>query len=140
VINLRTADIATELQRRGAWGAAVKAGRVTAYRIGGAVTISAPSGTQVTATMPTGTRQVLLLGLGSVPFGSAYAGAVSGWAQPGLLQSAVSLAVPASQVPVTGAVSSAVGTAKVQSSAAGLPVPSGVVNAVPYGPGDSAKR
>jgi hypothetical protein len=139
-VNLRTADIATELQRRTAWSTAVRDGRVTAYRIGGAVTISAPSGTQVTATMPAGTRQVLLLGLGSVPFGTAYAGAVSGWAQPGLLQSAVSLAVPASQVPTTVTASGTVDTATVQASAVRLPVPSGVANALPYGPGDSTKR
>ncbi|HEY5833180.1 hypothetical protein [Streptomyces sp.] len=139
IVNLRMADVATELQRRTAWDTAVKAGRVTAYRIGGAVTISAPSGTPVTATMPAGTRQVLLLGLGSTPFGGAYAGALSGWTKPGLLQSAVSLTVPAAETPMT-ATRHTGSTAEVQPYALHLPVPSGVARAVPYGPGDSTKR
>ncbi|GAX54962.1 hypothetical protein [Streptomyces olivochromogenes] len=73
VVNLRMKDIGTELQRRAAWKTAVSAGQVTAYRIGDTVTVQAPGGVAVTATMPTGTTD------GSTGFGSAYAGEVSGW-------------------------------------------------------------
>lgn len=73
VVNLRMKDIGTELKRRAAWQAALQAGQVTAYRVGTTVTVDAPSGLQVTATLPTGTT------LGTAAFGSAYAGAVSGW-------------------------------------------------------------
>jgi hypothetical protein len=93
LVNLRQRDIGAELQARAAWQAAVAAGRVSAYRIGGAVTVQAPSGVRVTATMPAGTRQNQLLG--STAFGTPYAGAVSGWVSPGLLQDRVSLALPA---------------------------------------------
>jgi hypothetical protein len=93
LVNLRQRDIGAELRARAAWGAAVAAGQVTAYRIGDAVTVRAPSGVQVTATMPTGTRQNQLLG--STAFGTPYAGSVSGWVSPGLLQDRVTLALPA---------------------------------------------
>lgn len=73
LVNLRMKDIGTELKRRAAWQSAVRAGQVTAYRVGSTVTVSAPAGLAVTATMPTGTTQ----GLGA--FGTAYAGARSGW-------------------------------------------------------------
>ncbi|MGW5350708.1 hypothetical protein ACWERV_09340 [Streptomyces sp. NPDC004031] len=137
-VNLRTADIATELQRRAAWSAAWKGGKVTAYRIGGTVTVSAPSGVQIDATMPAGTRQSQLLG--STAFGTAYAGRVSGWATPGLLQSAVTLALPAAAVPAAAAAASAPGTpARLAAPAGRLPVPRGVTDAVPAGPGDSAR-
>ncbi|MEV6011022.1 hypothetical protein AB0M29_29905 [Streptomyces sp. NPDC051976] len=133
-VNLRTADIATELQRRTAWDNAVKSGAVTAYRIGNAVTITSPSGTQVTATMPTGTRQAQVLG--TTAFGSAYAGALSGWTQPGLLQTSVTLTVPSGAVPLTATTTvKTVTAAKVRPSAKRLPVPSGVAKAQPYGPG-----
>ncbi|MFJ8332175.1 hypothetical protein [Streptomyces sp. NPDC094437] len=73
VVNLRMKDIGTELKRRADWKSALNAGQVTAYRVGDKVTVSAPTGIQVTATLPTGTTQ------GSAAFGTAYAGAVSGW-------------------------------------------------------------
>ncbi|WP_393100840.1 hypothetical protein [Streptomyces sp. LN325] len=73
VVNLRMKDIGIELQRRAAWKTAVGAGQVTAYRIGNTVTVQAPAGVAVTATMPAGTTN------GAGGFGSAYAGEVSGW-------------------------------------------------------------
>ncbi|MER7970257.1 hypothetical protein ABTX35_14885 [Streptomyces sp. NPDC096080] len=88
VVNLRMKDIGTELKRRAAWNTAVQAGQITAYRIGTAVTVNAPSGLQVTATLPTGTTR------GGTAFGTAYAGAVSGWtASTG---TAITLTLPAS--------------------------------------------
>lgn len=135
-VNLRTADIATELQRRAAWGAAWKGGKVTAYRIGSAVTVSAPSGVPVDVTAPAGTRQAQLLG--STAFGTAYAGRLSGWAQPGLLQGSVTLTLPSSAVPAVPAASAAeaAGPAKPAAPAGRLPVPEGVADAVTAGPGD----
>ncbi|MFG2294504.1 hypothetical protein [Streptomyces sp. NPDC048603] len=73
LVNLRMKDIGRELQRRAAWKEAVRTGQAAAYRIGNTVTVQAPSGLQVTATLPDGTR------LGDEAFGSAYAGRVSGW-------------------------------------------------------------
>nr|WSX73393.1 hypothetical protein OH826_05735 [Streptomyces sp. NBC_00899]WSX80541.1 hypothetical protein OH826_45775 [Streptomyces sp. NBC_00899] len=134
--NLRTADIATELQRRAAWSTAWKGGRVTAYRIGGTVTVSAPSGVPVDVTAPAGTRQAQLLG--SSAFGSPYAGRLSGWAQPGLLQSSVTLTLPAAAVPAAPA-AAVQSPAKLAAPAGRLPVPEGVADAVPAGPGDSAR-
>ncbi|MFG3102159.1 hypothetical protein ACGFZL_16785 [Streptomyces sp. NPDC048182] len=90
VVNPRMKDIGAELQRRDAWRAAVDAGKVTAYRIGGTVTVQAPSGTTVPATMPAGTRSGPL-----TAFGSAYAGAVSGWAAPS--SGSVTLTLPAAR-------------------------------------------
>jgi hypothetical protein len=133
MVNLRTSDIATELQRRAAWDAAVKSGKVTGYRIGSAVTVSAPSGTQVSATMPAGTRQAQLLG--STAFGSSYAGALSGWTVPGVLQSAVSLTLPSASAPALLRVSVSLGPIRLNAHIGGLPVPGGVTHAVPAGPG-----
>ncbi|MFI6034550.1 hypothetical protein ACIBBD_10355 [Streptomyces sp. NPDC051315] len=73
VVNLRMKDIGVELQRRAAWRAALRDGGVTAYRVGDTVTVEAPEGVAVTATVPTGTT------LAGTAFGEAYAGAVSGW-------------------------------------------------------------
>ncbi|MEU5539279.1 hypothetical protein, partial [Streptomyces sp. NPDC020362] len=73
LVNLRMKDIGTELQRRAAWKTAVNADQVTAYRIGDTVTVQAPNGVHVTATLPSGTT------LRGSAFGSAYAGEVSGW-------------------------------------------------------------
>ncbi|MEU3854355.1 hypothetical protein [Streptomyces sp. NPDC029554] len=73
LVNPRMRDIGAELRRRAAWQAALRAGEVTAHRIGGTVTVDAPGGLAVTATLPTGTT------LAGAPFGEAYAGAVSGW-------------------------------------------------------------
>ncbi|MFF7266405.1 hypothetical protein ACFZCL_39915 [Streptomyces sp. NPDC008159] len=73
VVNLRMKDIGAELKRRAAWQAALQAGDVTAYRVGSTVTVDAPDGTAVTATLPGGTTH------GGSAFGTAYAGAASGW-------------------------------------------------------------
>ncbi|MBT2388503.1 hypothetical protein J7E87_03500 [Streptomyces sp. ISL-1] len=127
LVNLRQRDIGAELRDRAAWNTAVKAGRVTAYRIGDTVTVQAPGGVRVTATMPAGTRQNLLLG--TTGFGSAYAGAVSGWVGPGLLQDRVTLTLPAAAPTAAG---SAI-AAPVQESAPKLPLPAGVRQRVPYG-------
>jgi hypothetical protein len=137
-VNLRTADIGAELQRRAAWSAAWKGGKVTAYRIGGRVTVTAPPGVEVDATMPAGTRQARLLT--SSPFGSAYAGRVSGWALPGTLQRSVTLTLPADAMPAAPtAVRAAAVPAKSAAPAGPLPVPEGVAEAVPAGPGDTAR-
>jgi hypothetical protein len=136
-VNLRTSDIAVELQRRAAWSAAWKAGKVTAYRIGAAVTVSAPSGVQVDATMPAGTRQAQLLG--ATAFGTAYAGRLSGWVQPGLLQSAVTLTLPSGAVPAAVAAGAPRTAAKLAAPVGRLPVPAGVAQAVPAGPGDTGR-
>ncbi|CCK25155.1 hypothetical protein BN159_0776 [Streptomyces davaonensis JCM 4913] len=73
VVNLRMKDIGVELQRRTAWQAALDDGQVTAYLIGDTVTVEAPDGVAVTATMPTGTT------LAGAAFGEPYAGERSGW-------------------------------------------------------------
>ncbi|AKL68849.1 MULTISPECIES: hypothetical protein [Streptomyces] len=73
LVNQRMKDIGTELQRRAAWKSALQAGQVSAYRIGDSVTVTAPSGVAVTATLPTGSRT------GAAAYGSPYAGKVSGW-------------------------------------------------------------
>ncbi|MFF0593653.1 hypothetical protein [Streptomyces antibioticus] len=77
VVNLRMKDIGVELGRRAAWQAALDAGQVTAYRIGDTVTVQAPSGTAVTATLPAGST------LAGGAFGTPYAGGVSGWTPAG---------------------------------------------------------
>jgi hypothetical protein len=95
VVNLRMKDIGAELQRRAAWGAALKDGEVTAYRIGDTVTVEAPVGLALTATLPAGTT------LSGTPFGTAYAGSVSGWTPS--TGAPLSLALPASAaVPAAG--------------------------------------
>ncbi|MET9223262.1 hypothetical protein ABZX65_31510 [Streptomyces sp. NPDC003300] len=137
-VNLRTSDIATELQRRAAWDTAWKGGQVTAYRIGDAVTVNAPSGTQITATMPAGTRQSQLLG--TTAFGSSYAGKVSGWTTPGVLQSNVSLTLPSGAVPALVNLNVSLGPITIKASVGHLPVPKGVAKAVPVGPGDHTRK
>ncbi|MGW7302510.1 MULTISPECIES: hypothetical protein [unclassified Streptomyces] len=92
VQNLSQKAIGTELQRREAWRKAVANNKVTAYRIGRTVTITAPSGTQIPVTAPEGTRQQQLLG--TTAFGTSYAGKRSAWGAPGLLQSALTLNLP----------------------------------------------
>ncbi|MCW8382326.1 hypothetical protein [Streptomyces justiciae] len=90
--NLAQAAIGTELQRRAAWQAALASGKVTAYRVGNTVTITAPSGTQIPVTAPEGTKKQLLLG--TATFGTQYAGRRSAWTTPEALQSAVTLKLP----------------------------------------------
>ncbi|MHC3474544.1 hypothetical protein ACYF6T_38435 [Streptomyces sp. 7R007] len=92
VVNLRQSAIGTELQRRAAWKTAVDAGKVTAYRIGKTITITAPSGTRIPVTAPDGTQQQLTLG--STAFGTPYAGERSAWTTPAALQTAVTLKLP----------------------------------------------
>jgi hypothetical protein len=90
--NPRQSAIGTELQRRAAWRTAVANGTVTAYRVGKVVTVTAPSGTRIPLTAPTGTTKQLLLG--TTAFGTPYAGRLSAWTTPELLQSAVKLNLP----------------------------------------------
>ncbi|MEU3978971.1 hypothetical protein AB0F77_02495 [Streptomyces sp. NPDC026672] len=73
LVNLRMKDIGTEMSRRAAWRTALAAGQVTAYRVGDTVTVDAPGGLAVTATLPTGSER------DGAAFGTPYAGGVSGW-------------------------------------------------------------
>ncbi|MFJ6835995.1 hypothetical protein [Streptomyces sp. NPDC091209] len=126
VVNLRMKDIGVELRRRAAWKAAVDAGQVTAYRVGDTVTVQAPSGVAVTATMPTGTTN------GTAGFGDAYAGEVSGWTTPA--GTALTLGLPSSTAALTSTVD-----ASRQPATSGAPdtrVPAGVTEQVPYSPAD----
>ncbi|MDJ0465530.1 hypothetical protein [Streptomyces sp. H27-C3] len=132
LINLRQQQIGEEMRERAAWDTAVKAGQVTAYRIGNAVTVRAPSSVRAIATLPTGTRQNLLLG--TQAFGTPYAGSLSGRATPGLLQDRVTLTLPAGTVPLSvNRVSRPDKAQPTQRSAPRLPVPAGVLKRVPYG-------
>ncbi|SME97259.1 hypothetical protein [Streptomyces sp. Amel2xC10] len=88
VVNLRMKDIGVELERRAAWQAALDAGQVTAYRVGDTVTVQAPGGTAVTATLPAGST------LAGGAFGTPYAGGVSGWTPAGA--GPLAFALPAS--------------------------------------------
>ncbi|MFJ6927984.1 hypothetical protein ACIQUP_11855 [Streptomyces nigra] len=90
--NLRQSGIGTEFKRRDAWQSALSQNRVTAYRLGSKVTVSAPSGVQIPVTVPEGTRKQLLLG--TAVFGTPYAGLRSAWTTPELLQTAVTLRLP----------------------------------------------
>ncbi|MFD3948065.1 hypothetical protein [Streptomyces sp. NPDC058579] len=92
LVNPRQRDVGTELDRRAAWDRALAAGQVTAYRIGTAVTVKAPSGVTAPVTVPEGTRKQLLLG--TAVFGTAYAGARSAWTAPEVLQSTTTLKLP----------------------------------------------
>ncbi|MEU0850959.1 hypothetical protein ABZ387_23765 [Streptomyces flaveolus] len=125
VVNLRMEAIGVELQRRAAWQAAVDADRVTAYRVGAAVTVEAPDGVAVPATMPAGT---LRAGTG---FGDAYAGAVSGWTTPTAGDS-LALTLPSSAT-ASPAVTGPGDTAAATPAAPPTRVPAGVSEPVPYG-------
>ena len=92
LVNPRQSEVGTELSRRAAWDEALAAGRVTAYRVGGTVTVRVPSGVTAPVTVPEGARKQLLLG--TAAFGTAYAGARSAWTTPEVLQSAVTLKLP----------------------------------------------
>ncbi|MFI1660104.1 hypothetical protein ACH4ZU_35100 [Streptomyces sp. NPDC020472] len=92
LVNPAQKDVGTELARRAAWGQAVAAGKVTAYRIGTTVTVKAPSGVTVPVTVPEGTRKRLLLG--TTAFGTPYAGTRSAWTTPEPLQTTVTLTLP----------------------------------------------
>ncbi|MCX5008078.1 hypothetical protein OHB05_36520 [Streptomyces sp. NBC_00638] len=124
VVNLRMKDIGVELRRRAAWKAAVDAGQVTAHRVGDTVTVQAPSGVAVTATMPTGTTN------GTAGFGDAYAGGVSGWTPSA--GTPLTLGLPSSTAGPTSTVD-----ATRQPATSRTPrtrVPAGVTEQVPYSP------
>ncbi|MFJ5260272.1 hypothetical protein ACIQAC_07315 [Streptomyces sp. NPDC088387] len=124
IVNLRQKDVGVEMQRRVAWDAALDAGQVTAYRVGDTVTVDAPSGVFVTATMPTGTTG------GGTAFGSAYAGAASGWTasagQPLDLTLPAAPAAPAANAPASATTSTTPPTT----------VPAGAREQVPFVPED----
>ncbi|MFF7731431.1 hypothetical protein [Streptomyces sp. NPDC007984] len=123
VVNPRMRDIGTELERRAKWRTALQAGEVTAYRIGGTVTVDAPGGLAVTATAPTGTT------LAGASFGEAYAGSVSGWTPA--TGAPLTLTLPASAAaPADG---SATETAPVTEPAPDTRVPAGVSDPVGHG-------
>lgn len=92
LVNQRQKDLGVELERRAVWDKALAEGKVTAYRIGTAVTVKAPSGTNAPITAPEGTQKQLLLG--TTAFGASYAGTRSAWTVPEVLQSAVTLKLP----------------------------------------------
>ncbi|GAA0488953.1 hypothetical protein ABZ951_23085 [Streptomyces sp. NPDC046215] len=136
LVNLRMRDVGAELGKRAAWKAALASGKVTAYRIGSAVTVTAPAGVAATATLPDGTVQVQGGGAG-VPFGAAYAGRRSGWAEPAAGQAQITFTLPAGATPAARALPG--DAARVQAPAAALPVPEGTGKRVPYGPGGTAR-
>ncbi|WP_243436913.1 hypothetical protein [Streptomyces sp. FH025] len=139
IVNLGEREIGLEFQRRAAWNSALASGQVTAYRVGNTVTVNAPAGVQVQATMPTGTAQKLVIGTGG--FGSAYAGTLSGWVSPGALQSAVTLQLPsAPAAPAAVAPSVAAKSVPAPVPADKKVVPQGVATPVPVGPSDTTRK
>ncbi|MFC9791173.1 hypothetical protein ACFVJI_00830 [Streptomyces sp. NPDC127584] len=92
LVNPAQRDVGTELTRRAAWDQALATGKVTAYRIGTAVTVKAPDGLSAPVTAPEGTRKRLTLG--TAAFGTPYAGTRSAWTAPEPLQSSVTLTLP----------------------------------------------
>ncbi|WP_406201664.1 hypothetical protein OH807_22255 [Kitasatospora sp. NBC_01560] len=139
IVNLPQKDIGAEFQRRAAWNAALSAGQVTAYRVGDTVTVAAPAGVQIQATMPTGTTQKL--SIGTTAFGTAYAGTLSGWVKPAQLQSSVTLKLTAAATPATVTVAPNVAAKSVTAPAPAdkKVVPQGTADAVPAGPSDTAR-
>lgn len=122
LVNLRMKDIGAELQRRAAWQTALQDGEVTAYRISDTVTVQAPDGLAVTATLPTGTT------VAGAAFGEAYAGAVSGWTPA--TGAPLSLTLPASTA--APAADSTEQPAPATDPAPDTRVPPGVTGRVPY--------
>ena len=136
ITNLRESAIGTELKQRAAWSAAVTAGTASGYRVGNTVTVNAPSGVAAQVTAPTGTVQKQLLGTSA--FGTAYAGELSGWVSPGLLQSNVTLTLNAAGTPAAPAPGATTTPTPAPSSSSTPPtsttkpvVPGGVLNVVP---------
>lgn len=127
LVNPRMKDVGAELRERAAWDRAVKDGQVTAYRIGDTVTISAPAGTAVRATMPAGTTRVLADG--PAAFGEPYAGTVSGSVPAGPGEDGVTLSL----VSAPPAGSPSAGPARATSPAPDGPVPAGAARPVPPG-------
>ncbi|MFF4380242.1 hypothetical protein [Kitasatospora sp. NPDC001547] len=139
IVNLSQREIGLEFQRRAAWNTALASGQVTAYRVGNTVTVNAPSGVQVQATMPTGTAQKLAIG--TTGFGSSYAGTLSGWVAPGALQSSVTLQLPsAPTAPAAVAPSVAAKSVPAPAPADKTVVPQGVATPVPAGPSDTTRQ
>ncbi|MGW2374350.1 hypothetical protein [Kitasatospora sp. NPDC001683] len=141
IVNLGEREIGQEFQKRAAWNNALASGQVTAYRIGNTVTVSAPAGVQIQATMPTGTAQKMAIG--TAAFGSAYAGTLSGWVSPGALQSSVTLQLPSSSAPAAPAAVAPNVAAKSVPAPAPTDkkvVPQGVATPVPAGPGDTTRK
>ncbi|GAA2981648.1 hypothetical protein GCM10010519_15460 [Streptomyces lactacystinicus] len=139
IVNLSQREIGQEFQRRAAWNNALAASQVTAYRVGSTITVNAPSGVQVQATMPTGTAQKLAIGTGG--FGSSYAGTLSGWVSPGALQSSVTLQLPsAPAAPAAVAPSVAAKSVPAPVPADKKVVPQGVATPVPVGPSDTTRK
>ncbi|MFJ8655868.1 hypothetical protein ACIRNU_26290 [Streptomyces rochei] len=125
VVNLRMADIGVEMQHRAAWRNAVDAGQVTAYRVGDSVTVRAPEGVAVTATMPEGTLR------GGTAFGDAYAGALSGWTPTS--GGTLALTLPSTPTAPGDKVTLPAGTGTAVPTAPPTRVPPGVTEPVPYG-------
>ncbi|QGV77214.1 hypothetical protein [Streptomyces ficellus] len=129
LVNLPMSAIGAELRDRAAWRTAVRDGDVTAYRVGDTVTVEAPAGLPVAATMPAGTVH------GATAFGEPYAGTTSGRvAGPG--SGPMTLALPGS---ATGADTADTGAARTPApapyrKAPHTPVPPGVTRPVPPGP------
>ncbi|URM88742.1 hypothetical protein LUW75_00425 [Streptomyces sp. MRC013] len=124
VVNLRMKDIGNELRRRAAWRAAVQSGQVTAYRVGGTVTVQAPGGLAVPATAPEGTTR------NGSAFGEAYAGERSGWTSPVITP--LTLTLPADAAPATAPSG---GPAPATAPAPGTRVPEGVTEPLSPAPG-----
>lgn len=83
LLSLPQRQLSEETQRRDAWRTAVEAGQITAYRIGGTVTVRADPAAgdlALPATAPNGTT--VSGGSADGPLGEAYAGARSGWTTP----------------------------------------------------------
>lgn len=125
VVNLRMADIGVEMQRRAAWRNAVDAGQVTAYRVGDSVTVRAPEGVAVTATMPEGTLR------GGTAFGDAYAGALSGWTPTS--GGTIDLTLPSTPTAPGDKVTLPADTGTAVPTSPPTRVPPGVTEPVPYG-------
>ncbi|MFE0088058.1 hypothetical protein [Streptomyces sp. NPDC059016] len=128
LVNPRMKDVGAELRERAAWDRAVKVGQVTAYRIGDTVTVTAPAGTAVRATMPAGTTRVLADG--TAAFGEPYAGTVSGSVPPGPGQDTVSLSLPSAPASGSPAAGPGRATAPAPAPAPDGPVPPGVARPV----------
>ncbi|MFD7462090.1 MULTISPECIES: hypothetical protein [unclassified Streptomyces] len=125
VVNPRMKDIGVELQRRAAWRAAVRDGQVTAYRVGDTVTVEAPDGVAVPATVPDGTTRA------GAAFGEAYAGERSGWTAASAAP--LTLTLPASAASSTAP--GADGSTPATGPAPATRVPAGVTDPVSPGTG-----
>ncbi|WP_225796161.1 hypothetical protein [Streptomyces aculeolatus] len=90
--NPRPRAIARDLQRRAAWAEAVRNGDVTAYRVGGTVTVRAPAGVEVPVTAPPGAVQRFARGDADV--GRPYGGRAAGWTHADAVRGAVVLRLP----------------------------------------------